>query len=827
VLSLTSGRGAIAKDPVPANNWHKLDASETAYRPGSVLLFEPDGSKALLLGGEVQKGAYILAMDPKSGRWEDFSKARPEVRQGMHPYFKSVYDPKTSRVYCIDEGVLFTLDLKSSGSDTPNWVNHGRQAALEGLSWCSAASNPQNRQLVVVGSDKKLENIGWTSTAILDLDSGVWSSLPLPPAEIVREHRELVAAREEAINLVGAIRLHWYRDPQGQGTDLQRRELAKQCNQLKHLPELASLASEFEQLAEAIESRDLLSALKQSRSVQRKVELLSEEQYPVPVSRRNSPLVWDEQNKVFVMFGGDHEDYQMNDTWVLDLAKQSWRRAKPEFAPSPRAGHAMAYLPASGKIALYEGYTASSSTNYRSTPWAVILPRQLWTYDVKTNRWELLKAWDKGDDSLPSPAGQFYGYLAKWFSPPALSVDNESRLVLHAPAGKTSAVTWRLEVDPTQVDRDAQKSLACAPNIRHYRTGAFLAAHCEVDETSATTGLEQLVPNRWIKLPPAPRNVARGCRQRDWSTSVWDSENEQILLWGGGHCVRSASTVVHYSPASGRMVEGYDADEPYGANGGGGFGSSLWNRPWVPTHGYNLYAYDPKARLMVTATGRLYDPRRMDWIRAEPLPRPFHFHWSSTVLESTPHGVVAWAQAAQGGRIGLWLFDREQGWQDLEPLGTLVKPYCDSEGMVYDSKRDRLILGWGGGYKERGDGSLTTFDFATRKLEKILPENIDLGKIADSREMVYVADEDCILFGSEARSSSDAKSGKQLTLVYNCAKNRYLLLDGGEVAYGHSAGWMYDSKQELVHVFTYQGEAYSLDLDLDSATVYEQAPSAK
>ena len=120
----------------------------------------------------------------------------------------------------------------------------------------------------------------------------------------------------------------------------------------------------------------------------------------------------------------------------------------------------------------------------------------------------------------------------------------------------------------------------------------------------------------------------RGCRQRDWGTSVWDSDRDQVLLWGGGHCVRSASVVAHYSPASGRIVEGYDADEPYGANGGGGYDSSLLNRPWVSAHNYNHYAYDPKCKLLVSGRGYLYDPARMDWLRLERIPLPFAFNWS-------------------------------------------------------------------------------------------------------------------------------------------------------------------------------------------------------
>ena len=35
----------------------------------------------------------------------------------------------------------------------------------------------------------------------------------------------------------------------------------------------------------------------------------------MPCSRRNAPLVYD-ANPLLVLFGGDHEDYQLNDTYV-------------------------------------------------------------------------------------------------------------------------------------------------------------------------------------------------------------------------------------------------------------------------------------------------------------------------------------------------------------------------------------------------------------------------------------------------------------------------------------------------------------------------------
>jgi len=124
------------------------------------------------------------------------------------------------------------------------------------------------------------------------------------------------------------------------------------------------------------------------------------------------------------MFGGDHEDYLMNDTWLLDLDKKVWKRARPELSPSPRAGHALVYLPRCNKLALYEDYVQSNSTDYAARPWASAGPVQLWLYDVPAERWDLAGNWPlpvKGEATGPGPVGHFDGYASQWFSPPALT----------------------------------------------------------------------------------------------------------------------------------------------------------------------------------------------------------------------------------------------------------------------------------------------------------------------------------------------------------------------------------------------------------------------
>lgn len=816
------------------NSWVKVAEGCAGSRAGSVLLWAPD-LKRMLLVGPAEGAAAVQAFDPVSRKWSDVGAAAPPDRNAFHPYYQAAYDPAGHTVYCLSGGpVMHSLDVVKK-----SWKTHPAAPELEGLSWHTMACDRIGRKLVVVGADKKADNLGWSRTVIYDIPSGKWSRLEVADREVARQHHELLAAKEALIELVGRIRLAWYRDPKGVGTVAELTALRGQCEALEHMPQIDQLSRYVESGRAALSSGKTLDALRSIRTVGRMVDKLDEAQYPVPCARRNSPLAFDEKNRVFVLFGGDHEDYLLNDTWVLDLTKKAWRQVRSDKAPSPRAGHALCGLPQHGGVALYEGYIQRSDSDYGAVPYAPLDPRQLWLFDPKTDRWDLVASWPlpaKEDRATPAPLGFFDGYAHELFCPPALAADGADRLVLAAhPCSlwhwrwKRPCETWTLAIDPAGFDIARRETLGVAPGVvvpsqRLYRSGPFKAGYCEVDEQPKDTALERLPANRWVRLPEPPRNPCHGCRQRDWGTCIWDSDRDQVLHWGGGHCVRAASTVAHYSPISGRIVEGFDADEPYSANGSGGFDSSLVGRPWVSCHNYHHYAYDPQCKLLVSARGYLYDPERMDWLRTERMTAPFMFDWAHTFVATSRHGAVAWARKKGSERIGLWLFDRQKGWADLEPQGKLFEPYCDAHGMVYDSRRDRMIFGGaGGGYEKTSDGTLLAFDFATRKVSTIVPENAALAKTHNTREMVYIEHADWVLLG-ELYPRGDKKATAGYTRVYDCAKNKMFLLDAGDVAFGHSTGWMYDVRRKLVYVFTYRGEAWALKLVPATATQLEKPP---
>ena len=803
-VAAPAGEGA----PAGANQWTKAAEGHAKHRQGATLVWAADLKRMLLIGDGVE------GFDPAASSWAEFSAAKPGGKDGIHPFYQTAYDAKTRKVYCLSLGsVLHVFDVEAK-----TWSAKAPEPLLEGLSWHMLAGDGQGR-LVAVGSDKKIENVGWTRTVVYDAAAGTWSALPLPPDDVVKRHRELVAASESLIELVGRIRLAWYRDPKGVGTDEELKALSERCAKLGAHPGMDAFKADLAKVGELVKARTTLDALKAARAIQPKLDDAAFAQYPVPHSRRNAPLVYDGKNRLFVLFGGDHEDYQVNDTWTLNLEKQAWKRMSPDRAPAPRAGHGACWLPKSGRVAVYEGYVSSSSGDYGAGAASLLDPRELWVYDAKADRWDLAGSWGRGD-AAPPPVGRFYGYSATWFDAPALAADADDRICLAAAGGKNSpASTWALAFDPARLDAAGREKLGAAPNGRRLRASYFRAEYCEVPDDSKPTDLAALPANRWVELKPGPRVPARGCRQRDWSTTTWDSDRDQVLMWGGGHCVRSSSVPLHYSPVSNRIVEGYDAEEVYCGNGWCGPASSLLNKQWIDTHAYHLYAYDPKCRLLVTARGFLYDPERMDWVREEPAKLPFRYSWGGIVVASSPHGAVAWAVA--NDRASLWLFDRQAGWTALDPKGKLFGPYCDSHGMVYDSKRDRMLLGGvNGGYARQSDGTFLAFDFKARTVDAVTPENTEIAKAGMSRELTYVAHADWVIL-SEHYRVGDAKTGKSLMRVYDCEKNKWFLLDAGPVGTGWGAGWMYDARRKLVYSFTYRGEAWALRLDPATAKLME------
>jgi hypothetical protein len=433
-----------AADAIPSHQWLNVRADQAAARLGSVLLYDADGQRMLLVG-PTDTSVSIQAFDLAKKTWNALDITGPTVKGGLRPYYQAAYDPAGKTVYCLSgDAVLYAWRV---GSKT--WKTHPAAPELEGLSWHTMACDPVGRKLVVVGADKKVDNLGWSRTVVHDIVSGQWSRLEAPDGKVLQQHRQLVAAKEAVVDLAGRIRLTWFRDPKGVGTEVELKSLRERCANLKQMPQAEAFAGQIDALAAQLAAGKTLDALSQAGALLRRVEESAEAQYPVPCSRRNSPLAFDEQNGVFVLFGGDHEDYLMNDTWVLDLRAKSWRRSKVAKAPSPRAGHALCGLSKSGGVVLYERLRAIVQLRLRGDPLRAARSAATLALRPQGRSLDLVGGLATPWQGRPQHA-RAVGYLRRLREPVVLPAGAGSRRQRHTRSGGPRLQSVELEVEATR-----------------------------------------------------------------------------------------------------------------------------------------------------------------------------------------------------------------------------------------------------------------------------------------------------------------------------------------------------------------------------------------
>jgi hypothetical protein len=107
-------------------------------------------------------------------------------------------------------------------------------------------------------------------------------------------------------------------------------------------------------------------------------------------------MAYDSKTDQVLLFGGAIGDPCFEDcpplfseTWIYDVATNTWTQIKPPSDPGPRANAAMAYDVESDRFILFAGYT--SVDNYA--------PLDTWSFDMNTKTWTQMKA--------PGPAYHF------------------------------------------------------------------------------------------------------------------------------------------------------------------------------------------------------------------------------------------------------------------------------------------------------------------------------------------------------------------------------------------------------------------------------------
>ncbi|MBL8028887.1 MAG: hypothetical protein JNL74_20850, partial [Fibrobacteres bacterium] len=140
-------------------------------------------------------------------------------------------------------------------------------------------------------------------------------------------------------------------------------------------PRFTAAAGSIVSLGTSVDSTELANL----RNIQIALEIATEALDAEPGSRVLSMIAYDSTNQLFVIFGGDHLDFQRNDLWVFNPAIPRWEQRHAVNGPCPRADHFLTTAD-SGRIKLTGGYGGATYTYNHIGP-------DIWYYDVANNTW--------------------------------------------------------------------------------------------------------------------------------------------------------------------------------------------------------------------------------------------------------------------------------------------------------------------------------------------------------------------------------------------------------------------------------------------------------
>jgi galactose oxidase-like protein len=693
----------------------------------------------------------------------------------------------------------------------------------------SAVLDPVNQELLFIGGRTANAVDGFVGHWALSLKDKTWRTLTAPDATLDAIRAKVVAAKAAARDAMAAARNVYYATLpaeeeaaalKGRPAVLAAKALklaqeataaAKAAKGLPGAQALARLNAATQKLTAAADalkagavSTDVLkNQFDAAWTLDTAVDCLR----TVPGPRTSAGLGYDRAAKKVVVFGGDHGDYLLNDTWTYDCAAKTWTQHFPAVSPKPRrASGNVLWLPGSGRLALAGGVTYRAKFMYFQRNESA--RADAWTFDASAGTWSLLNSGvakkGKGTPSLTCRLAAGAGNVL-------LGLSHHGR--------------WRRQVAPIYLMRvakaggteDAAK-VGCAPMTRVYLSVVkeynplWYDAAPRGDPKKVAEWIAKLKPNTWAAVPKAPRPAA----QRSWGTSIFDPDRDRWYHWTGGHEADPCSQLSIYYPGINRWTISH-LSEHFGK------GISFNGRPDCRNHTYLTYAYDTVSKKLICTTmagTSIYDPDRSEF---EPVfPNPFKQHCYVTSLKTTPHGVVCW----HPGYFGI-LDVAGRKWKKL-PVKSIDKakmpwPKTDGTSFTYDSKRDALWFSPFAGY-QKPSGQIHRYDMKTGELRTMNPGNrkeIGLGpafRRRSIRETLYLPDADVILF-------NNFHHGRQV--VYDPTKNTWALTNIKQTVKGLGGvdiGLMWDAKRKLVWAMSGKQKMFVLRLDFAALEVTADVP---
>jgi len=478
-----------------------------------------------------------------------------------------------------------------------------------------------------------------------------------------------------------------------------------------------------------------------------------------PPPRALSPIAYDAQTKLYVLFGGDHLDYLTNDTWIFDPARKKWTLRLPKSAPAPRANHTLKAT-GDGKMTLSGGYAYTSSTDYCGAQYRDSGDGPF-TYDIADDTWaNLLNPFPP--DSRVYRTGPF---VPEFF------------LVNPKPDGATfqkqladlPANTWVSTKPPhlPRLNRDWGTAVLDPDRDLILRWSGGHSAHGGSDVLHY-----HIASNRWEL--PFPVEFPLG--QLYSNTSYPNGFNFNLRPWITGHTYQSYG----YDPVLKKML--FTGE---------------------PNHCY------------------IWDPDVADWTArfAKPKEMSYGSCFYTLTLTPTPQGLYCWTQSGLVFRFDA----AKKDWLPVALKGDkLPGSVVDNSTLVHDSKRDRLLFFQKGyGDKAGYDGQIHALDVKTGEVSRLNPKGMAAAATLPYLcQIRYDAANDLLLVGGTLPPGDDSL---RRTPAYDCAKNEWLSLKlGGDDPSGKtgrnvSLGLMYDARRKLFWAVDTNSNVFVLRLDPKTA----------
>jgi hypothetical protein len=95
-----------------------------------------------------------------------------------------------------------------------------------------------------------------------------------------------------------------------------------------------------------------------------------------PTARFNHPMVYDSDRKEIVLFGGFSASDRIGDTWIYNIASNTWTLVPTQSSPSRRSDPAAAYDANNKKVIIFSGYGRDDQ-----------MQGDTWAFDTETRTW--------------------------------------------------------------------------------------------------------------------------------------------------------------------------------------------------------------------------------------------------------------------------------------------------------------------------------------------------------------------------------------------------------------------------------------------------------